>query len=418
MLRQVFKRTGAVALGTAAGQAVVLLSTPLLARLHDPREFGALALLLSLSNIGTATACFRYDIAIPSVQDRDALPLVRVSLAFSLAVAILIASATLLLERETWFVSRFGVLVTHPFLVGTCIFLVGSHQATIALLLQRAEITKVAWLRFIQGAAFGGFAMIPFVGLLWAQALSFVGGLFGIRRAMQKREKDEPGFRATAVEFRAFPLMSLPGAILDVVGYSVCVWAIVNAYGSSVAGHYSQIQRLIGAPLMLLSMSLAQILLKQTADISSEKREVRRLLRKVLLVMALLSGCALIVLWFIGQPLISLVLGPKWDISRSLIIPVAIAVFARACVSPLSSVLITYRRFGYALAWQGAYFFSAVFLLSYVSLHLSFVSFLHFYAAHEVVFYVAYLLLIGRTLRDQQEPPDFLGPPLAPAGPP
>ena len=56
MLKRVFERTGAVALGTGIGQGLLLLATPYLARHYTPAEFGTLALLtaglLAFSGVG------------------------------------------------------------------------------------------------------------------------------------------------------------------------------------------------------------------------------------------------------------------------------------------------------------------------------------------------------------------------------
>ena len=71
----------------------------------------------------------------------------------------------------------------------------------------------------------------------------------------------------------------------------------------------------------------------------------------------------------------------------------------RSCVSPLSASLITLRRFGVALAWQGAYFLSAALLLPWVASRLSLRGYVAFYAAHEVVFYGAYLYLILQAVK-------------------
>ena len=78
----------------------------------------------------------------------------------------------------------------------------------------------------------------------------------------------------------------------------------------------------------------------------------------------------------------------------------SVAVFVRACVSPLSAVLITYRRFGLGLLWQGLYFTSALLLFPRVATALSFEHFMLFYAAHETVLYGLYLGLIFYSLKD------------------
>jgi hypothetical protein len=50
LLAKVFRNAGAVAVGTAVGQGLVVLATPVLARVYGPAEFGLFALLSSLGD--------------------------------------------------------------------------------------------------------------------------------------------------------------------------------------------------------------------------------------------------------------------------------------------------------------------------------------------------------------------------------
>ena len=153
---------------------------------------------------------------------------------------------------------------------------------------------------------------------------------------------------------REFPLLNLPGALLDVVGYSVSIWVVSSTYGASAAGEYSQIQRIIGAPMMLLSISLGQVLLKHTADLSSDPAAMRGVLLRLLRVLSALAAVGLAGLWLAGAPVISLLLGPGWHVEREMVVLLGLTVFVRACVSPLSAALITLRRFACRSPGRGA----------------------------------------------------------------
>jgi len=194
----------------------------------------------------------------------------------------------------------------------------------------------------------------------FATALIPLGSTYRISSEVQHTT-----WRKAAMKAHRFPLMSLPGAVLDVVGYSMCIWVISSAYGPAQAGEYAQIQRLIGAPLMLISMSSGQVLLKHTADIAFSKEALRRLLFKVLKLLGLLSVAGFTAVVVFGEPLLGWLLGAQWRVDREFVSLVAIAVFVRSCVSPLSSVLVTLRRFDLALAWQVVYFLSAMCLLPF-----------------------------------------------------
>jgi O-antigen/teichoic acid export membrane protein len=394
LLAKVFRNAGAVAIGTGVGQGLVVLATPVLARVYGPAEFGLLALLSSLGAFAMAAGCLRYEAALPSAPEEDVRGLLVVTLGSALAVGALCAGAAALLAGRPAAVRLAAGLLDRPLLVGACVALVGFYQAAGAVQLRRAAYRGVAALRISQGGAFVALASLPAVGLLWGHALSFAGGLVGVARSLRAPTPSSAPWREVARRYRSFPLLSLPGAVLDAVGYSVCIWVVASAYGRSSAGEFSQIQRLVGAPLMLVSMSLGQILLRHTAELLHDLPAMRRLLLQLLRVMAALAAVALLALALVGRPVLSLLLGPRWHLETEMIVLVGATVFLRACVSPLTSALITLRRFRLSLSWQAAYFCSATLLMPFVAGKVGLGSYVRFYALHEAVFYGVYLFLV------------------------
>jgi O-antigen/teichoic acid export membrane protein len=295
-----------------------------------------------------------------------------------------------------------GELLLHPVLLGVCVTLVGVYQAGGAWLLRRGGYRAFAWMRLSQGGGFSTLALLPGLGLLWAHVVSFGGGVVVAVRALRRRAGRDAPWTDVGRRHGKFPLLNLPGAVLDVVGYSMCVWVVASFYGRGSAGEYSQVQRLIGAPLMLISISLGQILLKHTAELMDDPTKLRLLLGRLLRVMAALATTALLALWGFGQPLLAWILGPKWHVTREMVVFLGVAVFVRACVSPLSTALLTLRRFGLILGWQSAYFCSAALLMPFVAARVPFNEYVRFYALHECAFYGAYLYLIFLAVRTEK----------------
>ena len=180
MLGRVFRRAGVVGAGTALGQGAILVATPFLARQYSPAEFGVLALFMTVSNISTALACFRYDQAFPSAPDRDLRGLARVCAAACLVSALIAACIALSVPRLVPLASRTAAgFWTRPLAIATCVLSAGIYQATGALLLRRGAYRCVALMRAGQGVAFAVLAFVPATGLVWAHVLSFlVCGIF------------------------------------------------------------------------------------------------------------------------------------------------------------------------------------------------------------------------------------------------
>jgi O-antigen/teichoic acid export membrane protein len=388
-----------LALGTGLGQGLVVLATPFLARIYGPAEFGALAILATIGNVALAAGCLRYDLALPSAPDADVKGIFVTALTVAVALGLLAAVAAVLLARSPWAGSVGAGLTGRPLLIGGCVTLAGIYQASSAWMLRRSAYRGLATMRILQGGGFGVLAAIQPIGLVWGHVLSFGSGLAASLLIVRREGPGGLTWWEAARRYREFPLFSLPGALLDIVGYSASIWVVSSTYGVSSAGEYSQIQRLIGAPLMLLSISLGQVLLRHTATLVEDPREMRGVILRMLRTMAALAAVALVALWLVGAPIISLILGPGWRVEREMVVLLGVTVFVRACVSPLSAALVTLRRFGVSLSWQGAYFVSAVLLFPWVAARSSLPGYVAFYAVHEVLFYGAYLYLILRAVK-------------------
>ncbi|MEO1020499.1 MAG: lipopolysaccharide biosynthesis protein, partial [Pseudomonadota bacterium] len=70
------RKLSILASGTVLGQALVILSSPLLTRLFTPAEFGVFAVFAGLAGIAGGLAGLRYEFAIPVMEaDADAAAL-------------------------------------------------------------------------------------------------------------------------------------------------------------------------------------------------------------------------------------------------------------------------------------------------------------------------------------------------------
>lgn len=391
MLATVLKRAGGLGIGTAIGQGVVLAGTPLLVRIYGPASFGILALLLTATNISIAVGCARFDLALPSAPEEDVAPLARLCAAIALALALAITLAAAVAAPHLP-AGAFRELARHPLLLGLTVLSGALFQLVSSTQLRREAIAVMAALRALQGVIFVALALLPAIGLLWAQALSYVPAMLLLPTVLGRGRAGE--VRAVVTRYRTFATLGLPGAVLDVVGYSLCIWIVTYAYGATGSGELSQVQRIVGAPLMLVSISLGQILLRQSAEMADDPDGLRRLLVRLLGLMAGAAVVALGALALVGKPVLGVVLGSKWDIDTPFILAISAAVFVRAIVSPVSAVLATARRFDLALRWQLLYFASASVLFTLATRTLTLDDFVIFYALHEMVLYLIYLRII------------------------
>lgn len=391
------KQVGVVSLGTAVGQGLIVLVTPLLARMYTPQDFGQLALLLTVASYAAAGACLRYDLALATSSDDEAPRLFWLCL-LSTCGAVCIAWLAASLPWARWVEAAPVIAVLQePLMLCATVAAVGTYQAVSNNLVRAGQFRRLAWLRAAQGIVFSGTALLSLIGLVIALPLSYLGSaILAWRRVSLVRVR---AIVDAAVRHRSYPLLSLPGAVFDALACSAVILIISTRYGISEVGNFSQIQRLVGAPFLLISASLFQVFLRMSAERYLSGESLIPLLAKVFgrvaLLVAVLMACVLL----FGEPVLRVVLGPEWRVDRYFLAVIVGALAVRIAVSPFSSILFTTGRLRTLMGWQFAYFVSSFAVLGFAAARLGFDAFLAVFAVHELVLYAAYLGLIVRAAR-------------------
>ena len=377
------------------------MATPLLARTFSPAEFGALSLIASASNIALASSCLRFDMALPIARYEHRRTLLWLSALSVVVVTIIIAAGVhlvgLLEEPAVEGLPNAAILVPLVFAFA------GISQIATGWLAQQERFIGIGIMRMTLGVSFVLLALTQTMDLVSAFVWSFFFAAlmavpFAYRHLASPNNPDiaQEGFGRTLRHYIQFPTFGLAGALLDIVGYSILIWLITYYHDMAQTGQYAQILRVVGAPLMLVSVSLGQVLLRSCVALDGDRVALMRFLMRILGYLSM-GGVALIVLVAIaGSPILGLLLGPGWRVDTAFILPITVAVTIRACVSPLSVALIAVQKLNYALLWQPAYFISAVTILHLLIRNLDFDAFLITYMIHEIVFYALYLILIRR----------------------
>ena len=391
------RRVGTVALGTALGQGSVILATPLLARLYSPAEFGQLALLLTVAAYAAAAGCLRYDLALSSSPKEDAPGLFWLCVLSALIVTV-VAGLAALLPWKHWTNSGLVSIVEHPVLLALTVGAVALAQAVSSESVRASQFTRLAVMKASQGLLFAAASLLTAIGLVVAVPVSYAASAaLSIRRVASPSLQD---IRHAAARYKSFPLLSLPGALFDVLACSAAVLVVSASYGMEELGHFSQVQRFVGAPLLLVSASLFQVFLRHSADAHQAGRSLMPLIVSVGSRVAGLVAALMAAVIVLGEPVLGFLLGSEWRVDTYFLFVVVGALAVRICVSPFSSVLFTTGRLGTLFAWQFAYFATAFSVLPFAASRLGFDHFLMVYLLHETVLYTVYMVLIVRAARN------------------
>lgn len=381
------------AAGIAGGQGVVILSTPYLARLYSAHEFGVYAGVVAVATVVATVSSLRFDVAIPAVADHDVLPLFRVALVLPAIISVLIVATVNIFPPEK--VAAFGVAPTLIGVVAAVALIQGSVAACQSLLVRRGLFVQGAILRVMQPL---GFVVVAGLSLSSLPSAMLAGWILALMIALFLIRAQLLPFNwvaALAAAKRAwrYPVFSAPMALLDTLSLALPILFIVEVYGNQAAGNFSQVQRLVAAPLLLLGAAMSQVFFKHAGDLYRSGGGLQAIMIRVVSALASIGVILLGLVWMLGEPLMKLLLGDGWRTDSMFLVLVLAPVVVRMTVSPISSIFLICNRLGLGVAWQLGYFFVTAGLLAYSYNRLDFDSFLVVFLVGESFSYACYLLL-------------------------
>lgn len=201
------------------------------------------------------------------------------------------------------------------------------------------------------GARSGGLAL----GLGIGQVVGAISLLRDVRGPTTDTRSGPAGTRLwqTVVRYRRFPLLLAPSGLLNVLGLQLPVLLIAYFYGSEAAGSFGFTQRLLGMPVALIGLAVAQVYL---AELSRSVRAVGGdpasfFLRASRQLAVIAAGGALLII--VGAPTaFSVVFGDEWTTSGTYARALALFMAAQFIGSPLSQTLVVLGRQGIQLLWD------------------------------------------------------------------
>lgn len=381
------------ALGIGGGQAITLLASPWLARIYSPAQFGVYATVMALSGVVAAVSALRFDAAIPAAEEEDILPLLRIAIILPVIICSFLVLATAI--SVNYFNVAKNFLEDIPLIpVAFSAAFQGMFIVFSAYFVRAGNFEIAAIIRVLQPVVFTITAILSIVNLESAFAIGWIfaavgGFLFCKKFVLWNKSLDYSVFRRNW----RFPALSVPMTLLDSLTVALPLLLIVSSYGNENAGLYSQIQRIIGAPLLLVGMVAGQVFYKYAGDRYRSGEAIFPLMRLFFLGLSIAGVVLLSLSFFFGEQLVVLLLGSAWEMDRMLIIFALIPTVARMSVSPVSSVFLISRKMGTLAFWQVSYFVVTFSVLSVARANFGFDTFIIAFACTEIFSYAVYIFI-------------------------
>lgn len=380
------------------GQLMIFMVTPILSRIYSPEQFGLFAIFMSVVALVTSVIGLRYESLIHIVKDQEVNNVIILAF-FSMLVLILLVITIIWLGIPQFFFPPINNLGKHIWAIP--ISVVAGFMLILVnfITLRKNNFTANCILRTLQPTFYIISAIFYIRGdLVLAQVFSLVvAALCGVLYV----SRDLGGFKlgsivALAIRFKKYPTILTFTTLLDVAALSLPIFFISFTYGHEVTGNFSQLQRLVGAPILLASAALGQVFFKYSGEHFRAGETSKLLMWKIVKFLALIALILLLLLVFIGEPLLALFLGENWRVDTVFLLLVTIPLYAKTVVSPITTIFLTHHKLNCVIKWQSCYFLSTLTVLYLTTKFLKLEIFLLIFCVHEIFWYSIYLYLANQ----------------------
>lgn len=352
--------------GTALGQGIAVLGSPVLTRLYTPDDFGVLALYSSLLGILSVVACWRYEIAIPlPEQDEDAINLVALSLVILVSMGLLISLGIGFWGSQVVQKANVPTLRSYLWLLPVGMVLVGTYEVLNYWAVRKQAFVRIAHTKLGQGIGsvasqiclglleVGPLGLI--VGRIVGQALG-VGTLATLLRGIDQKTRsaiDIGRICGMAKRYRKFPLFSSGAALLNALGLQIPIFLLSVFYGTEVVGQFSLVQRVFGIPLSLVVTSVSQVYLSFAAvDVRNNIYNLRKLFFSTARKLCLVGTIPTVILIATGPSIFTFIFGVQWRTAGVFAQIMAVVFFSEFVAGPLSYTFSVVERQDLSLMWN------------------------------------------------------------------
>jgi len=352
--------------GTALGQAVTVLVSPILTRLYTPEDFGVFGVYASILGIVTVVASLRYEYAVPLPEDDETAANI-----LALCFALLSGMTTL-----SWFVihNLGGQIVTWANVPGLKPYLwliplgmlgAGTYQILNYWAVRKRDFSRIARTRLSRGVARAtlqvgvGFAHSGPLGLLLGQLAGETAGSISLGLAAWRKDRAAfkavslQGIRRAGARYKRFPLLSSWADLLEALGLQVPQVLFAAFYGAQVAGWFALGQRVIAAPLNIVVDAVAQVYFGEAARLpKDDPKAMRRLFLKLTGRLALTGGLPVAMICTSAPWFFAIVFGPGWEMAGRYVQIMGVMFAVRFAIVPLFHTLNVLERQDLYFLWE------------------------------------------------------------------
>ena len=311
-----------VVTGTALGQALVVLASPVLTRFFTPAQFGVLAVYMAVLSVLLIFSSLRYELAIPLPQsDGEAVNLLAISVAVVPIVSLLSWLGIVVFEHRLVEALNAPRLAGYLWLLPIGVLIVGLHQALTYWTTRKSRFAALSYSRVLQSAGQVGTQVTAGAGGGGPGALIagvFAGRLLAsvslLRHARIPVHDIQPSsWLRTAWQYRHFPIYTTWASLLTTAGTSATPIMFALFFPLHVVGIISLNVRILGLPAAIIGQAVTQVFYPRAAQLREDVQAARVFVPRVATGLLLVALPVFMFVGVAGPTVFPYVLGANWS---------------------------------------------------------------------------------------------------------
>jgi len=351
--------------GTALGQGISVLATPLLTRLYTPSDFGVMGAFVSIVSIYIKVIAWKYDQAVPLPGERDvAKSLMALSLLLSLLMICLIGILSEWFTDDLGWLRKTGLL-PYMWIMPFAVAGAGLFQVFNCWAIREKAFVEMAGVRVGQGLAIicgqlvGSLIWIGPLGLMLGDVVGRCLGTGTLAGLLWKRSKLDLGqtslrnMAAAARRYWRFPALSMGATVVSDASLILPPLLFAAFYTTEAAGWFALALRVVGAPSFFVGQAVGHVYWAEASErVRNNPSALRALFFLMVNKLLLLFALPMAVLAFLGPQLFALAFGENWREAGELVRYLAVPFLVRTAVVPVSETLSILERQDLQMFWD------------------------------------------------------------------
>ncbi len=362
--------------GSVLAQLIQLSASPILTRIFNPLEIGALTVFLAFSQAVLPAIGGKFEVAMVLPRsERNARILLGMALRINLLISLglicvcLFPASFLFSHENAELLSKWIWLIPiYTWLAGNVIIL--QYALNRAGSFRSLGVTKISVAFFtvaisISLGAYGMGVSGLIIGAFTGQLLTMILLYFWNRSSVGVWTINwSPRHSALLKKYRDFPTLNATSSLLDGITLVLPIFVLGKFFSGDVVGWFGLMYRVASAPVSVVSSSISQVNLRFIAQaLRDGVSPLSHVLRtaSVLCALALLP-VSIILIW--GPELFGAIFGSSWETAGEYARLLAPAFAMRFIASPLSSTLGATQNNRLGMIWKLLAFITTVAVLA------------------------------------------------------